>query len=148
MNQLEFKETKKYLLDKCQEIMDAKQPEYTQKNIDILNNFKCSAKFIGIEPMEVLNNKISIMDNRKKNGGVRQGAGRPKKADELKLIEKLDSLIDNDEVIKTLGRQVLKGDSRAMSLYFGYRYGKPKESVDITSSEGFNVNFKDLIKFK
>ena len=24
--------------------MDAKQPEYTQKNIDILNNFKCSAE--------------------------------------------------------------------------------------------------------
>lgn len=88
------------------------------------------------------------MDNRKNNGGARQNAGRPKKADELKLIEKLDSLIDNDEVIKTLGRQVLKGDSRAMSLYFGYRYGKPKESVDITSSDGFNVNFKDLIKFK
>lgn len=88
------------------------------------------------------------MDNRKNNGGARHGAGRPKKADELKLIEKLDSLIDNDEVIKTLGKQVLKGDSRAMSLYFGYRYGKPKESVDITSSEGFNVNFKDLIKFK
>tara|TARA_R100000908_G_C3607023_1_gene59165 strand:+ start:189 stop:455 length:267 start_codon:yes stop_codon:yes gene_type:complete len=88
------------------------------------------------------------MDNRKNNGGARQGAGRPRKADELKLIEKLDSLIDNDEVIKTLGKQVLKGDSRAMSLYFGYRYGKPKESVDITSSEGFNVNFKDLIKFK
>ena len=30
------------------------------------------------------------MDNRKKNGGVREGAGRPKKADELKLIEKRD----------------------------------------------------------
>ena len=88
------------------------------------------------------------MDNRKNNVGVRQGAGRPKKADELKLIEKLDALIDNDEVIKTLGKQILKGDSRAMNLYFGYRYGKPKESVDISSSDGFNVNFKDLIKFK
>ncbi len=88
------------------------------------------------------------MDKRKNNGGSRQGAGRPKKADELKLIEKLDSLIDNDEVIKTLGKQIFKGDSRAMSLYFGYRYGKPKESVDITSSEGFNINFKELIKFK
>jgi DUF2075 family protein len=88
------------------------------------------------------------MDKRKNNGGARDGAGRPKKADEIKLIEKLDNLIDNDEVIKTLGKQILKGDSRAMSLYFGYRYGKPKESVDITSSEGFNVNFKDLIKFK
>ena len=88
------------------------------------------------------------MDNRKNNGGVRQGAGRPKKADEIKLIEKLDTQIDNDEVIKTLGKQILKGDSRAMNLYFGYRYGKPKESVDISSSDGFNVNFRDLIKFK
>ena len=88
------------------------------------------------------------MDKRKNNGGAREGAGRPKKADELKLIEKLDNLIDNDEVIKTLGKQILKGDSRAMSLYFGYRYGKPKESVDITSTDGFNINFKDIIKFK
>ena len=90
------------------------------------------------------------MDNRKNNGGhsTKGFAGRPKKADEVRLIEKLDNLIDNDEVIKTLGQQILKGDSRAMSLYFGYRYGKPKESVDITSSEGFTVNFKDLIKFK
>ena len=90
------------------------------------------------------------MDNRKNNGGhsTKGFAGRPKKADELKLIEKLDALIDNDEVIKTLGKQILKGDSRAMNLYFGYRYCKPKESVDISSSDGFNVNFRDLIKFK
>ena len=90
------------------------------------------------------------MDNRKNNGGhsTKGFAGRPKKADELKLIEKLDALIDNEEVIKTLGKQIIKGDSRAMNLYFGYRYGKPKESVDISSSDGFNINFKDLIKFK
>jgi hypothetical protein len=90
------------------------------------------------------------VDNRKNNGGhsTKGFAGRPKKADELKLIEKLDALIDNEEVIKTLGKQIIKGDSRAMNLYFGYRYGKPKESVDISSSDGFNVNFRDLIKFK
>ena len=88
------------------------------------------------------------MDKRKKNGGLRAGSGRQRKADEVRLIEKLDNIIDNDEVIKTLGQQIQKGDSRAMSLYFGYRYGKPKESVDITSSEGFTVNFKDLIEFK
>ena len=34
-----------------------------------------------------------------------------------------------------------------MTLYFNYRYGKPKESVDITSG-GFNLDFKDIIKFK
>jgi hypothetical protein len=28
-------------------------------------------------------------DKRKQNGGAREGAGRPKKADELKLIEKI-----------------------------------------------------------
>jgi|TARA_R100001198_G_C5148411_1_gene158990 DUF2075 family protein len=88
------------------------------------------------------------MDNRKNNGGVRVGAGRPKKADELKLIQRLDNLIDNDAVIRVLGEQILKGDARALSLYFGYRYGKPKESVDITSKEGFNINFQDLIRFK
>ena len=89
------------------------------------------------------------MDGRKNNSGtIGNKGGRPKKADELKLIEKLDNLIDNDDVIKTLGKQILKGDSKAMSLYFGYRYGKPKESVDITSSDGFNINFNDIIKFK
>ena len=89
------------------------------------------------------------MDRRKNNKGTKGNkGGRPKKADELKLIEKLDNLIDNDEVIKTLGKQIFKGDSRAMSLYFGYRYGKPKETVDINSSEGFNINFKDIIRFK
>ena len=88
------------------------------------------------------------MDKRKNNGGARDGAGRPKKADEVKLIEKLDNLIDNDKVIEKLGELVLNGDSRAMNLYFGYRYGKPKESVDITSDEGINISFRELINFK
>ena len=90
------------------------------------------------------------MDKRKNNGGhsTKGYAGRPRKADEEKLIEKLDVLIDNDKAISKLGEMVLNRDSRAMNLYFGYRYGKPKESVDITSSEGLNINFKDLIKFK
>ncbi len=88
------------------------------------------------------------MDGRKKNGGLRAGSGRPTKVDEHKLIEKLDNLINNEDVIKKLGELIMKGDGRALNLYFGYRYGKPKESVDINSSEGFNINFKDLIKFK
>ena len=33
--------------------MDAKQPEYTNKSIDVLNNFKTTAESIGIKPMEV-----------------------------------------------------------------------------------------------
>ena len=53
MNQKEFQETKKYILEKALDIMDAKQPEYTNKSIDVLNNFKQTAKSIGIQPMEV-----------------------------------------------------------------------------------------------
>lgn len=83
-----------------------------------------------------------------KRGGAREGAGRKPKADELKLIERLDAIIDSDEAIKTLGNLVLKGDMRAVQLYMGYRYGKPKESVDINSSEGISIDFKELIKFK
>ena len=85
------------------------------------------------------------LENR---GGRRLGSGRKPKADELKLVEKLDNLIDNDVVLKKLGELVAKGDIRALQLYFNYRYGKPKEKIDINSSQGLNVNFKDLIKFK
>ena len=87
------------------------------------------------------------MDKRINNGG-HPNSGRKPKADELKLIERLDAIIDSDEAIKTLGNLVLKGDMRAVQLYMGYRYGKPKESVDINSSEGISIDFKELIKFK
>jgi len=88
------------------------------------------------------------MDKRRFNKGTKGNKdGRPSKADEHKLIERLDAIIDKDEAIDKLGELVKKGDMRAVQLYFNYRYGKPKESMDINSSEGLNINFKDLIKF-
>tara|TARA_B110000967_G_C18828773_1_gene532856 strand:- start:652 stop:921 length:270 start_codon:yes stop_codon:yes gene_type:complete len=87
------------------------------------------------------------MDNRKNNGGAREGAGRKPKAQEQKLIERLDAIIDTDEALAQLGKLVSKGDLRAVQLYLSYRYGKPKESIDLNSSEGLNINFKDLIQF-
>tara|TARA_Y100000114_G_C11582602_1_gene241816 strand:- start:116 stop:376 length:261 start_codon:yes stop_codon:yes gene_type:complete len=82
-----------------------------------------------------------------KHGGKRTGSGRKPKEQEHKLIERLDNLIDKDTAIQKLGELIVKGDMRAIQSYMNYRYGKPKESVDINSSEGFNINFKDLIKF-
>lgn len=88
------------------------------------------------------------MDKRVNNKGTKgNNGGRPPKADEIKLIERLDAIIDKDEAISKLGELVAKGDMRAVQLYLSYRYGKPKESVDINSSEGLNINFRDLIKF-
>ena len=81
------------------------------------------------------------------HGGARQGAGRKPKADEAKLVERLDAIIDSNEALSQLGKLVANGDMRAIQLYLSYRYGKPKESMDINSSEGLNINFKDLIKF-
>tara|TARA_R110002051_G_C8729875_1_gene497716 strand:- start:1868 stop:2206 length:339 start_codon:yes stop_codon:yes gene_type:complete len=53
MNKKEFESIKKYMLDKSKYIMDLKQPEYTNQSDDVLQNFKQTAKAIGITPMEV-----------------------------------------------------------------------------------------------
>ena len=71
------------------------------------------------------------MDKRINNGGKRIGAGRKPKQVEKDLIEKLDLIIDNEQVIEKLKVLIDKGDIRALNLYMGYRYGKPKETKDI-----------------
>ena len=66
------------------------------------------------------------------HGGKRAGAGRKPKADELKLIEKLDSLIDKDAVITKLLQMIEDDSFPALKLYMEYRFGKPKETVQNT----------------
>lgn len=76
-----------------------------------------------------------------------KGHGRKPRSDEQQLIERLDNLIDQDKAIETLNRLMLKGDMRAIQLYFNYRYGKPKETVSASHTfEGFNIS--DVLKFK
>ena len=65
-------------------------------------------------------------------GGLRKGAGRKPKDKEQKLIESLDNIIDLNRAIETLKELVYGGDIRAMQLFLNYRFGKPKETVDIT----------------
>ena len=67
---------------------------------------------------------------------------------EFKLIERLDNIIDKDEVLRELkklalgyeltkivdGNEVIVQvypDLKAISLYMNYRFGKPKETKDI-----------------
>lgn len=73
---------------------------------------------------------FSIMDKRKNNGGARDGAGRPKKADEVAMIEKLTPM--EDAAYKALKKGVENGDFKFIQLYFNYYAGKPKETKDIT----------------
>ena len=71
------------------------------------------------------------MDNRKNNGGSRQGAGRKPKAQEQTLIESLDNGIDINRIVEVLKELCYGGDVRALQLFLNYRFGKPKETVDI-----------------
>lgn len=65
-------------------------------------------------------------------GGKREGAGRKPKAEEDRLIERLDSIIDQDKALKALSTKVYDGDGRALELYMKYRYGLPKQKTEIT----------------
>ena len=52
MTQEEFEKIIKELSQLSHEIMEGKRPEYTNENIDVLNNFKTSAKRLDISDLK------------------------------------------------------------------------------------------------
>ena len=71
------------------------------------------------------------MDKRKFNSGTKGNkGGRPPKAEEQLLVERLSPL--DDEALEQLQIAINDGKSWAIKLFFEYRYGKPKETKDIT----------------
>jgi len=74
-----------------------------------------------------------MADGRKNNGGVRSGAGRPGKADEQKLIEKLTPLAA--KAYKALEDGLDDGNNWAVKMWFEYMYGRPKEKLEVTQIE-------------
>ena len=77
------------------------------------------------------------MEEIKKRGGKREGAGRKSKDEELKIIERLDNIIESDDAIRSLKNLIKDGNFNAIKLYLEYRYGKPKETI-----ENINVNLE------
>jgi hypothetical protein len=63
-------------------------------------------------------------------GGAREGAGRKPKADELKLLEKLSPM--DDLAFEKLSEGVHSGDIQFLKMFFEYRFGKPKQTIDAT----------------
>ena len=84
------------------------------------------------------------MDEEKKRGGVRPGAGRKKRDEEKSVIELLDKIIDKELVANELLKRIKAGDARAMTLYFNYRFGKPLATIEQTTT--LNVNDVDISK--
>lgn len=80
------------------------------------------------------------MDGRKNNGckpGEDRGQGRKKRNDEQKLIESLNPY--HDEAIQALAEGIKAKKFPYIKLFFEYFYGKPKQSIDVTTN-GENIN--------
>ena len=76
------------------------------------------------------------------HGGARKGAGRKPKIEELKLIESLDKVINPEKALAKLHQLINEDNFPALKLYFEYRFGKPKETIDnnISFSEDFDIS--------
>lgn len=73
------------------------------------------------------------MDGRRLNKGTKGNkGGRPSRAEEQKLIEKLSPLEDTAHA--KLAKAIEKEEPWAIKMYFEYMYGKPKQATDITTN--------------
>jgi hypothetical protein len=91
------------------------------------------------------------IDKRKFNGGnSTKTNGADKRKNEYRTaLEQAATVEDVISVIKMVHtKAVTKQDIKAAQLFLEYYLGKPNQSIDINSSEGFNVNFNELFKFK
>ena len=84
-------------------------------------------------------------DGRKTNGGARKGAGRKPKADELKLLDKLKPM---DEIaFAALKKGLTKGDYKFFEKFMAYRYGTPKQTLDLLNDGGkFSIPIIEYFK--
>ena len=73
-----------------------------------------------------------------KNGGAREGAGRKPKIQEIKLIEQMDAISVPNEIWNALLFKCKEGDTAAIKLWLSYRFGLPKQQIDVTTN-GQNI---------
>jgi hypothetical protein len=74
-----------------------------------------------------------LIETRKKErspnlGGARPGAGRPRKMDEDKIIEKLRPMAE--AAFSMLHKKVEEGDIKALQIYFSYYLGLPTQKIE------------------
>jgi hypothetical protein len=67
------------------------------------------------------------------NGGVRPGAGRKPKVDEIKIIEQMDAIAVPEDAWRALWEKCQDGDIQAIKCWLNYRFGMPKQVVDVTT---------------
>jgi hypothetical protein len=91
-------------------------------------------------------------DKRRMNGGhsTKAKSGFDKRKNEYRqALEQASTVEDVVNVINMVkNKAIVSNDIQAAKLFLEYYLGKPEQSIDINSSEGFNLNFKELINFK
>jgi hypothetical protein len=68
------------------------------------------------------------------NGGARPGAGRKPKIEEIKIIEQMDAICIPNKIWEALLMKCAQGDTNAIKLWLSYRFGLPKQQIDVTSN--------------
>ena len=71
---------------------------------------------------------------KKQRGGPRPNSGRPPKIQEVKLIEQMDALAAPQQIWDALLYKCQQGDTQALKLWLSYRFGLPKQQIDVTSN--------------
>ena len=83
-----------------------------------------------------------MTDGRKNNSGtLGNKGGRPPKADEIALIERLSPM--DDVALDALKKGVSSGEFNFVKLFMEYRYGKPKQ--DISLSGEMNITNEPIV---
>ena len=72
--------------------------------------------------------------DKKQRGGPRPNSGRPPKIQEVKLIEQMDALAAPQQIWDALLYKCQQGDTQALKLWLSYRFGLPKQQIDVTSN--------------
>lgn len=67
------------------------------------------------------------------HGGARIGGGRKPKADEIKIIEQMDAIAVPEDAWRALWGKCQDGDIQAIKCWLNYRFGMPKQVLDVTS---------------
>ena len=66
-------------------------------------------------------------------GGFIPGSGRKPKADEIKIIEQMDAIAVPEDAWRALWNRCQDGDIQAIKCWLNYRFGMPKQQIDVTT---------------
>jgi hypothetical protein len=67
------------------------------------------------------------------HGGRRPNAGRLPKEKEQEIVSMMDIIASPMDALDCLWNKCKEGDTQAIKTWLEYRFGKPKQSIDVTT---------------